>query len=231
MTRGFDGFWFMSLLREKGINFVIRMKANTWAKARKMVEKQQGDIVTNLYAGNKAVANCKERNLSRRPLKVRLVRHTLKNGQDIVLVTSLTDPAAYTAGDIAGLYAKRWKIEERFKFLKERMQLAAFTGKTVLGAYQDFHAKILMANYASILTTMAAADLGEAGKGRHPNRTRAFARVKDFIVELCKGRAIGETLDRILTAILNTTEKVKPDRVFQRSFYPPRKYHIYYKPA
>ncbi len=231
MDRGFDGFWLMTLLKGRGMNFVIRMKTGAWRKVKTMIRKGEKDIITCLHAGNKAILNCKERDLSTMPVRVRLIHQKLKNGQDIVLATTLMDQRKYPADAIIKLYSMRWKIEERIKFLKERLEVAAFTGKSILSAYQDFHAKILLANYSSVITNYAQADLTHNKNMYQLNKTRAVARIKDFIVEMFNGWNIRKKLQHLLSDILKSIEKIKPDRTFPRSHYPPMKYHVCYKPA
>ena len=45
----------------------------------------------------------------------------------------------------------RWPVEENYKFLKQRVQLGNFTGKTTEAICQDFYAKVFIANLTSIL--------------------------------------------------------------------------------
>ena len=84
------------------------------------------------------------------PLQLRLIR--IQNGDKVqVLITSLIDTKRYPIEIFYDLYHSRWPVEEDYKFIKCRMELENFSGKSVLSVYQDFHAKIFTKNLVSIL--------------------------------------------------------------------------------
>jgi len=84
-------------------------------------------------------------------ITVRLIK-IRKNQETYVLCTSLMDTSLYTAKKMGDLYDKRWGVEEAYKMLKSRVQLEAFSGKTVRSIYQDYHAKILMMTLCATFT-------------------------------------------------------------------------------
>ena len=59
--------------------------------------------------------------------EVRLVRQTAPNGQLRLLATNL-DAEHFPAAIFGDLYHQRWRIEEAFKRLKERLKLEAVSG-------------------------------------------------------------------------------------------------------
>ncbi len=62
-------------------------------------------------------------------LAVRVVRFTLAvpgyRAHSVTLVTTLLDPQAYPAAELAGLYARRWRIELWFRDIKTAMGMEA----------------------------------------------------------------------------------------------------------
>jgi hypothetical protein len=80
---------------------------------------------------------------------VRVFNFTLPNGEKEQPVTNL--PAKYLkAADAPELYFTRWRIEVKFESLKNRLELENMSGRRVVTTYQDFWAKLDLAN------TMAA---------------------------------------------------------------------------
>ncbi len=86
------------------------------------------------------------------PLKLRLIRVDLANGETEILITSLIDKDLYPYDIFAELYHQRWFVEEDYKKLKCWIEVENFTGKTVLSVYQDFHARVFSKNMTQILS-------------------------------------------------------------------------------
>jgi hypothetical protein len=59
--------------------------------------------------------------------------------QVITLVTTLLDPEAYPAAELAKLYLTRWQIEVNFRHLKTTMGMEVLHCKTVLGVLKELH--------------------------------------------------------------------------------------------
>ncbi|MDR1403187.1 MAG: hypothetical protein LBJ60_05745 [Tannerellaceae bacterium] len=65
----------------------------------------------------------------------------MKNGENEIFRTSLINTIGYPPELFSELYPCRRGIEEGYKLLKERLDLADFSGKTAKTVKQDFHAK------------------------------------------------------------------------------------------
>src|SRR5262249_39163234 len=59
--------------------------------------------------------------------------------QVITLVTTLLDPEAYPATELADLYLKRWQIEVNFRHLKTTMGMEVLHCKRVAGVLKELH--------------------------------------------------------------------------------------------
>ena len=64
---------------------------------------------------------CHDHGVGDCPVKVRLVRVNLPNGEKEVLITSVLDSKRIGARSFKGLYHARWGVEEAFKRLKSPM--------------------------------------------------------------------------------------------------------------
>jgi len=92
-----------------------------------------------------AIKACEKLGLPTTPLKVRLLRIELGDGGIEVLATSLMDYNLYPYELFKEIYFQRWPVEEDYKLLKSRIEIANFTGKSVLAVQQDFYARVFMA--------------------------------------------------------------------------------------
>ena len=105
---------------------------------------------------------CERNGLGTAPIRVRLVRVDLPNGEVEVLITSLGQ--AIPANELAALYHLRWGIEEAYKLHKCRGELENFSGRTVRAVYQDVFAKLFSMNMAA-MCAFAAADQAQQAEG------------------------------------------------------------------
>ena len=82
--------------------------------------------------------------------KLRVIKITLDNGEEEMLVTNLFDPAL-TLQDFKELYHRRWSIETGYNSLKNKLEIENFSGRSMLAVLQDFYATVTVANLVSIL--------------------------------------------------------------------------------
>jgi len=82
---------------------------------------------------------------------VRLVRVELDNGEVEILATSLIDENCYPSSIFKELYSLRWGVEIFFDYLKNKLQVEIFSGRSVRSVEQDFYAAIFTANVHAVL--------------------------------------------------------------------------------
>jgi hypothetical protein len=149
-----------------------------------------------------------------------LVRIIIPNGKIYGVMTPLLDSTAYPAGDFAALYHSRWRIEEAFKRLKQRMALENTSGLSWLAAQQDFCAKILADNLHS-LTVLEAENYAPVKEGYKINRTYAFSHLKRCLPRwLLVALPAAEQLIATLTEILKNLIACAPDSSKPRPKHP-----------
>ena len=137
--RNYASYRFLDELEH--VDFVIRCSASSFQVARAMLKGQGTDSqVVNLKINNQ------------KSRLVRFVRVTLNPGEYEVLVTSLADERTYPNELFKELYYLRWGIETFYGFLKTRLELENFSGKTVESLYQDFYATVYLTGLESLLT-------------------------------------------------------------------------------
>lgn len=171
--------------------------------------------------------------------QVRVFNVTLENGEKEILVTNLR--GKYLKRHEAGeLYFKRWGIETKFRSLKSKLELENMSGRRPLTVYQDFWAKLDMANTSSALefaaneTIDAQADAHDRKYEQTTNENRLITKLSDSYLELmCEPDAEKRLalFDSLVEDIAFFPEDIKPDRKFPRKSPRKRRFCDRYKRA
>jgi hypothetical protein len=91
-----------------------------------------------------------------RELRFRIVQAGYRV-QEIILVTTLLDPVAYTSKDLAGLYLKRWNVELDLRSIKIVMQMDVLRCKSPDMVEKEIWVHMLVYNVIRRLMVSAAA--------------------------------------------------------------------------
>jgi Transposase DDE domain len=207
LDRYYPSLLFLAELKQKGIDFIIRMRVDWWLQVREMLDKGQSDEQVIFEVPRSTELLC-----------LRLVALPLGDGQTEVLCTSVLDHKRLPYECFYQLYHYRWNIEEGYKLFKCRLQLEAFSGKTALAVKQDFFAKLFMMTTTAVLAFPVEEKLKKE-QSIHPhqvNRTNALSQVKELFIRIFLDKLIQPALaalDHILTL---TKEIVRKNRSFPR---------------
>jgi hypothetical protein len=71
--------------------------------------------------------------------------------QVITLVTTLLDPKAYPAGELAELYGRRWQVEVNLRYLKTTLGLEVLHSKSVAGITKELSVFALVYNLVRVV--------------------------------------------------------------------------------
>jgi len=237
LDAGYPAFWLFAALRAAKIDWCARTRVSSDSIFGVFVASGRRQHIVTLEPHRRASADCERLGLSAAPFPVRLVRVDLPDGTVEVLITSLHNVESYPLEDFASLYFLRWGQEESYKFVKHRVEMANWTGRTALSVYQDFHARILGANLTMVMVGAAQESLDaqkiEAHHPKQVNRSFALSAMKDNVVRLITATEAGlqqAMIRQILIVLTKTVEIVRPGRSFPRTkqFRPPI-YHQAYK--
>jgi len=172
------------------------------------------------------------------PLRLRLIRVELETGQIEVLITSLTDEKKFPQEIFKDLYHLRWPVEVDYLFMKERIQVGNFSGKSSLSVYQDFHSKVFTKNLIWVLASPAQDTVKQTRKEdrqeRQLNMTQAISKSKDTLFLLFKRPAekIAQLIQQIYAVFIAATEPIRPGRKFERNHkVNKREHYMNYKPC
>jgi len=190
-----------------------------------------------LKANSNHLSLLREFDVTETTIKCRLIRTTLSSGEKMVLCTSLIDRDIHDRQSIIDLYGKRWGIEESYKFLKCRLDLENFTGKTPHAILQDFYVKVFLSNLCTFVTLEQELKIenDEHNKGKRLpyrlNRTFALSNFKDLPIYIFLKKKIKQALEAFNLLIQKALSPVRPNRSFPRRSSPRKLSKINYKPV
>ena len=163
--RGFNSYTLLALLRLRGAHSLFRLHQRRPADLRQGKRLGKND---RLMVWTKPWAWQRPRYLSKAiwkripaELSVRVVRFTLAvpgfRVQSVTLVTTLLDPVAYPAEELARLYARRWQIELWFRDVKTSMGMEALRCKSPQLAHKELEMFFIAYNLIRVGMAQASA--------------------------------------------------------------------------
>ena len=111
LDRGYNAFWLYALYTATGRYFCMRAKINCGLLYKQFAESGKAQTVITLEPNQRSVEQCLEKGLPTQPLKLRLIRVELDDGEVEVLITNLMDEEAFPASEFKELYRLRWGAE------------------------------------------------------------------------------------------------------------------------
>ncbi len=233
--RYYASVWLFLVLQRLGVDFVMRLNEEHWKAAKDLLAGKVNEKTVEFQANPIHYGLLQEYGVNDKKIKCRLIRTTLKSGEKMVVCTSLRDKKVYSREMILELYGKRWGIEESYKFLKCRLDLENFTGKTPHAILQDFYVKVFLSNFCTLLTLEEQLKLEhkEDGTKKHKyrlNRTFALSSLKDLPVYIFLKGMLKKALDAFKLIIAKAVVAIRPNRKFPRRSSPRKSSKMNYKP-
>jgi len=221
--RGYPAFWFYVHHIKHKHAFCMRAKTHQNSLIKTFITSGKKQAIVTVEPNDKlSVKTCKDRGLPITPIRLRLVRVVLPNGEVEVLITNLLDTNKYRIGLFKRLYHLRWGIEENYKRLKQWVEVENFSGKSALSVKQDFYAKIVAMNLTALMAMAAQKITTKKTKHRtlkyQINFAQALSKMKHRIVCLIL-QANADCLELIkqtINYISTTIESVRPGRSVPR---------------
>lgn len=232
--RGYPSLYLLAYLESIGMAYVMRCNARFIAEVAQFAASGQTDTVLAVDLTTKSrQTNKNVQSLVAQVgtcLQVRVVKILLPTTVEYLL-TSLADTQKFTLPILAALYHKRWGVETNYDWQKNDLQLENFSAKTVEGIKQDYQAKILAANLATLLIADVETEWQTEQQQQEPtkhtyqiNRAVALGLVKDKLPDLLWSKhALEAIYDQLRAKIKRRKVAVIPNRSF------PRKRKLHYK--
>jgi IS4 transposase len=163
--RGFNSYTLLALLLQRGAHSLFRLHQRRAADLSKGKRLGKNDrwLTWRKPWGWQRPRYLSQAVWKRIPdeLSVRVVRFTLAvpgfRTQSVTLVTTLLDPAAYPAEELARLYARRWQIELWFRDLKTAMGMEALRCKSPPLAHKELEMFFIAYNLIRVVMAQAGA--------------------------------------------------------------------------
>lgn len=228
-------------LTAKGSHFVFRMKDNWWKCVESFVNSSAKEQLVELRLPEKNLGMLVKYPHLKETIKVRLVKKRDKKGKIQVYCTSLLESERYSAKSIINLYKERWGIEEAYKLIKSRLEVADFSGLTAWAIQQDFYAKTMLISLNSIMCHGISP--GEAKKKKRNsteknqperirviNRTYALAKLKEILKKTVSD--LNQLTDLFKDFYEKVRKRIEYSRKYQyieRRFKANTKYSMSYK--
>ena len=220
LDRLFGNFCTIKELINQHRKFCIRLSCINSNFAKNMLKQKGNDVITLWKPSPKEQENANKNNLDYTPIKIRVSKINLENGEIELLVTNLYDKEKYSIEDIGELYNLRWGVEEGFKNLKPKMKIEQFGCRKSEGILQEFYAHIFCINMVSLVGNIANEQI--KGKTSHRkweykfNWKNAYRFVREKIIKLLFLKHIGKLLDKLIAEVSCSLVPIKPDRFFPR---------------
>ncbi len=163
--RGFNCYTLLALLLSRGVHSLLRLHHARPADLRKGKRLGKND---RLMVWRKPWAWQRPLYLPKalwkripQQIEVRVLRFALAvpgfRTQSVTLVTTLLDPQAYPAEELARLYAKRWRIELWFRDIKTSMGMEVLRCKSPKMVHKELEMFFIAYNLIRVLMMQAAA--------------------------------------------------------------------------
>lgn len=169
--RGYEAYNNIAHLENNGLKYVIRIRT-TSGIAQKfnipadketdftadilLTRRQTNEIkaspeIYRFLASNSTFDFLPKGSKDTYPLKFRIIRIKISEGQYETLITNLWDDE-FSAEDIKHIYKLRWGIETSFRELKYHVGLIAFHSKKKDCIIQEIFARLIMYNFSMLIT-------------------------------------------------------------------------------
>lgn len=237
LDRGYPCIWLLYLLQAKGVEFCVRMKDDWWTEVNEFYKSDEDEKIVEFNLPKKDYDKLSDhKDVIANPIKCRLIKVILDDGETEILCTSLLDPIKYKTEGFGKLYHFRWNHEESYKLLKNRAELENFSGKKAIAVKQDFHAKILCmtlcAAYAHPIEEKVIAEYKADKDRKHSqkiNRTNALSMLKSILIPIYIKNKFKKAMQAFDELVYKTREIIRLDRKNPRNHKPKKLYNMVYK--
>ena len=146
--RGYVSLEFQDFLEGTGVKYLMRLKQDAYKAEVEGMDSGDEEVLllhtkNRLYNVQQRTPERWEELSQRSSSSVRMVQNVFKEEEKGMLLTNLREGSTE---DIQDLYRKRWKIEQQYHTMKNKMKFESITGKASIYVKQDFWAQALVFN-------------------------------------------------------------------------------------
>jgi len=197
-------------IKNKGADFLFRMKENWWNVVDEFQKEKVKDKVVTLDTTHGSIV-------------VRLI----KSGNRIFCTSVLNKKIK--PEDFNELYNNRWGVEEAYKTFKNWCEIETFSGKTALAIKQDFYSKIFLMNLSAAFTHPVEERIREEKRNYKINRVQALASTSQLPIALFLRKTGSIAIKAFDNIVSKTIDIIRPNRKNPRKIGPKKKHSMSYK--
>lgn len=150
LDRNYPSIELYELLNEKHAKFVMRLSINDYVPERKTMTSDDEIIYIKYnryrkYHFKKKQPKVYEKIKDKEGIKLRIINITLDTGEVETLITNILTNK-FNIQDFKEIYNARWRIEESYNSIKNKLKIEKFTGNLPIYIYQDTYAQVLIYN-------------------------------------------------------------------------------------
>ena len=230
--RGYPSYDFINEHIKRGLGYIMRVKTSYGQLTKDFDKSRKKSLVVDLYPGKNVELSNKEYTKNT-PIKVRLVRIELGQGQVEILVTSLLDSDPYPTNQFKELYFKRWGVETFYDELKNKLRVEHFSGYSNQSILQDFKAALFVSNVQTLIIGELEEELKEGNQGKKYdykiNTNISYGLLKNRVVTLFMNEKSDgvDIVEELKSLYISHLVPIRPNRKFERN---PGKYRSRIKP-
>ena len=219
--RGYPSFNLIYEHFEKGIDFLIRVKADFSNITREFYKSGLYSDIVQIKPGKNTKLS--DKSYSKETSKaVRLVKVELPSGEVEILITSLLDSAKYPDSIFKDLYFLRWGVETFYDELKNKIKAEHFSGYSGHSILQDFYAALFVSNVQSLIVgeinDELSVELTEKKYQYKVNNNLSYGFLKDRIITLFFSNKEMEVIVSELKKLFKKhTIPIRPNRKYERN--------------
>lgn len=243
--RGYPSIEFMHWLEKKEVKFLMRLKTKDYKKEKEQMIKEDEEIEL-IYSADR-LKYIKKENIELyeelKEIKGKKYRFTkIDIGKDTTeyLISNL-EKEEFSSEELKETYWDRWKIEESYNSVKNKLKIESFTGNLPIFIYQDIYAQVFVYNQIHDMLKIANENLTNNNKEKELkleykiNENKAIGLYKEGYIRifLIKDYRIREKeFDQLIRDMERYTTAIRENRPAEpRKWNCTNKYRTNHKPS
>ena len=239
LDRNYAALDLFNKIEENEARFVIRLTINDYVRERK--EMKSDDEIVEIKYDRHRMHHYKKKNpklyeklKEKKSVKLRIVNIKLKTGEIETLITNIYTKK-FTIKDFKEIYKARWKIEESYNSIKNKLKIEKCTGKLPIYVYQDIYAQVLVYNQVQDILNAENEELRKRNKKKNLkneyqiNENKAIGLFKEQFIKVMliedKNEAV-KAYDKLSEEMVRYVSAIRKERKTEkREWNPKNKYH------
>lgn len=236
--RNYPSIEFFNWLEENEKKFVMRLSSNDYIKERENMKSKDEEknieyTCARLNKIKKSNNLLYEKIKDKKGIILRITKIEIDNKKEECLISNLSKEE-FSEKDLKEIYEKRWKIENSYNSIKNKLKIESFSGNLPQFIYQDIYAQIVVYNQIQdMLNTGRKIKKSLKGKEYKINEGKAIGLFKEKYIKIMLINDVNQTikeLEKLEKEMEKYTSRIRKGRKSNsREWKPSNKYRTNYK--